>query len=508
MKKSAAPLHGASSPRHSPGGIPPRGLEANIADFAIAGYEYHHPPHEHICPRWDKRTVSYPSHLPRWVARPASGTPPVVSAAMGTVFCAADTAAQLAPAVQTSVVCPRSCGQGGAANRRRMWRVYFEMAVKQCLDRPRDRLGPRTEVQMRAKMPRTTEVLAQLHTVGPEGKGLACTLSTHRKRRSRRRMRADNFSIRMLQQTAAMAATEPWHAYRLGDMYMRDTPPDLDYHLLRWPTSLAAQYAACRTRNQDAATLDLLLAQTCRPEFTAPETIAVHLRLGDQLCYFLPGGKKQLLHAISQHDASLRRPPTWKAIAAAGQRLRQEWNGSSTLPRARVQILFGDHSGRCGRASRRFADQAAAILHAQVLDLASPDEHLCRMVGAGLFVQGRGGYTAGSPRSSGGGVADLSGLTCAHQRRAELPATPFAATHKIVGSLQFISKSPRGPTLRFYEKRTKGVVAGRRFPSCWFFGAARFPSAFLFFFPRKEFQNKKKSLSARATAVNALDRPP
>jgi len=206
-------------------------------------------------------------------------------------------------------------------------------------------------------------------------------------------MRADNFSIRMLQQTAAMAATEPWHAYRLGDMYMRDTPPDLDYHLLRWPTSLAAQYAACWTRNQDAATLDLLLAQTCRPEFTAPETIAVHLRLGDQLCYFLPGGKKQLLHAISQHDASLRRPPTWKAIAAAGQRLRQEWNGSSTLPRARVQILFGDHSGRCGRASRRFADQAAAILHAQVLDLASPDEHLCRMVGAGLFVQGRGGYS-------------------------------------------------------------------------------------------------------------------
>ena len=263
---------------------------------------------------------------------------------------------------------------------------------------------------MRAKMPRPTEVLAQLHTVGPEGKGLACTLSTHRKRRSRRRMRADNFSIRMLQQTAAMAATEPWH----------DTPPDLDYHLLRWPTSLAAQYAACRTRNQDAATLDLLLAQTCRPEFTAPETIAVHLRLGDQLCYFLPGGKKQLLHAISQHDASLRRPPTWKAIAAAGQRLRQEWNGSSTLPRARVQVLFGDHSGRGGRASRRFADQAAAILHAQVLDLASPDEHLCRMVGAGLFRAE--GATAGSPRSSGGGVADLSGLTCAHQRRAELPA--------------------------------------------------------------------------------------
>ena len=29
--------------------------------------------------------------------------------------------------------------------------------------------------------------------------------------------------------------------------------------------------------------------------------------------------------------------------------------------------------------------------------------------------------------------------------------TPFAATHKIVGSLQF-TKSPRGPTLRFYEK--------------------------------------------------------
>ena len=109
--------------------------------------------------------------------RAASGTPPVVSAAMGTVFCAAGTAAQLAPAVQTSVACPRSCGQGGAANRRRMWRVYFEMAVKQCLDRPRDRLGPRTEVQMRAKMPRTTEVLAQLHTVGPEGKGLACTLN-------------------------------------------------------------------------------------------------------------------------------------------------------------------------------------------------------------------------------------------------------------------------------------------------------------------------------------------
>ena len=140
--------------------------------------------------------MSHPSHLPRWVARPASGTPPVVSAAMGTVFCAAGTAAQLAPAVQTSVACPRSCGQGGAANRRRMWRVYFEMAVKQCLDRPRDRLGrslgPRTEVQMRAKMPRTTEVLAQLHTVGPEGKGLACILSTHRKRRSRRRMRADN----------------------------------------------------------------------------------------------------------------------------------------------------------------------------------------------------------------------------------------------------------------------------------------------------------------------------
>ena len=34
--------------------------------------------------------------------------------------------------------------------------------------------------------------------------------------------------------------------------------------------------------------------------------------------------------------------------------------------------------------------------------------------------------------------------------------TPFAATHKLVGSLQF-TKSPRGPTLRFYEKRTKGV---------------------------------------------------
>ena len=38
--------------------------------------------------------------------------------------------------------------------------------------------------------------------------------------------------------------------------------------------------------------------------------------------------------------------------------------------------------------------------------------------------------------------------------------TPFAATHKIVGSLQF-TKSPRGPTLRFYEKRTKGVRRAR-----------------------------------------------
>ena len=40
-------------------------------------------------------------------------------------------------------------------------------------------------------------------------------------------------------------------------------------------------------------------------------------------------------------------------------------------------------------------------------------------------------------------------------------STPFAATHKIVGSLQF-TKSPRGPTLRFYEKRTKGVGSTTR----------------------------------------------
>ena len=42
----------------------------------------------------------------------------------------------------------------------------------------------------------------------------------------------------------------------------------------------------------------------------------------------------------------------------------------------------------------------------------------------------------------------------ARVRAGALRITPFPATIEIVGSLQF-TKSPRGPTLRFYEKRTK-----------------------------------------------------
>ena len=40
----------------------------------------------------------------------------------------------------------------------------------------------------------------------------------------------------------------------------------------------------------------------------------------------------------------------------------------------------------------------------------------------------------------------------------EFHCTPFAATHKIV--VASVHEVPtRGPTLRFYEKRTKGVVS-------------------------------------------------
>jgi len=257
--------------------------------------------------------------------------------------------------------------------------------------------------------------MALRSAVGPHGHGLGCPLDAAR--RSRARTRADNWSAWSLQQTLNLAAAEPYHSYRLGDVYMRDTPPDLDYHLVRWPSSLASSYVACRTRNQDAATLDALLQRTCTAEHAIGNETVVHLRLGDMLCYDADRPKNGL-HAVSRYDAMRRRPPTIAELVSLGRRLevvvanttavraagrrggRRGRNQTARVleqllpnPRGEVRILYGDHSGKCLRESRRYAALAAAILNATVDTAGSPDDHLCRMVGAGLFVQGTGGFS-------------------------------------------------------------------------------------------------------------------
>ena len=69
---------------------------------------------------------------------------------------------------------------------------------------------------------------------------------------------------------------------------------------------------------------------------------------------------------------------------------------------------------------------------------------------------GTSGYEQKSPEPGGWGRGARSLAIPYSQGGGRIKVTPFAATHKIVGSLQFTK--PRGPT----EKRTKGVYKSKQ----------------------------------------------
>tara|TARA_X000000950_G_scaffold104655_1_gene131929 strand:+ start:957 stop:1622 length:666 start_codon:yes stop_codon:yes gene_type:complete len=173
--------------------------------------------------------------------------------------------------------------------------------------------------------------------------------------------------------------------YRLGDVVWDTTPAGKhlsDYHVRKWPNSIAGRYATSRTRQgfTDWQLLDRITSENCGATNSQGRAVA-HLRLGDVVC-----GNWDNDHRL--------RPPEASVFV--------ETVNANVPPDMPIDIVAATNfsvSKNCSKQSKLYLHEVSKGLknkgrQVNVIDNGNPDEDLCRMINADVFVRGKGGYSA------------------------------------------------------------------------------------------------------------------
>ena len=142
-----------------------------------------------------------------------------------------------------------------------------------------------------------------------------------------------------------------------------------------YPDSIASKYVQRTSRVKDWNTLNAILEETFAPNNDNREKL-MHLRLGDVTCANSEGAKE-------------RRPPLASDIA---EYLKREGAEDAV-------IMSGNHSGTCVRETEEYLAELSALLPGATIlyddtgTSSSADKDLSRMVNAGQFFSGKGGFS-------------------------------------------------------------------------------------------------------------------
>ena len=227
-----------------------------------------------------------------------------------------------------------------------------------------------------------------------------------------------------------------WDCYRLGDMFliqnMRDDDDDegdnycggIHYHCSHFPDSLACQYMRATWRTKDWSTMTRLVRQYDPDVAPPPDTVAVHLRVGDVLDFTpcpIPwgdgdGGKigndwsvQDFLHGRLSNRMQHSIEQYLLPIAMYDQKLKK-------LPRnvTRVALVGASHIDLHGNYARSseyinaLRDFFRSKGFAVTLELGNnPDRDFVYMARSKHFIQGGGGYSflvAGAVHQLGGNI--------------------------------------------------------------------------------------------------------
>jgi len=167
-------------------------------------------------------------------------------------------------------------------------------------------------------------------------------------------------------------------AYRLGDVFYHEWEEvDRSTRNLHKNT-IAERYLKHRSHKADFVALDQVVTETCHD--VPAVDIAMHLRLGDVTC-----------DKIQQ--AKTRFPPEAQQLATLASQLGANRNGGRE-----ITIFHGEHTPNCKKTTDAYIENLAQTMHKNEVKFtwaepAHADAHLCQMIGANTFVQGKGGYS-------------------------------------------------------------------------------------------------------------------
>lgn len=169
------------------------------------------------------------------------------------------------------------------------------------------------------------------------------------------------------------------NAYRLGDVFYHEWKEVNRSTINLHKNTIAERYLKNRSHKADLVALDQVVTETCRD--VPAVDIAMHVRLGDVTC-----------DKIQQ--AATRSPPEPQQLATMANDLGANSNGGRE-----ITIFHGEHTPDCKKTTDAYIENLAQTMDKNGVvftwaDPAHADAHLCQMIGAKTFVQGKGGYSA------------------------------------------------------------------------------------------------------------------
>ena len=154
--------------------------------------------------------------------------------------------------------------------------------------------------------------------------------------------------------------------YRLGDVLKYRTTEQWGIDIKKidncFPDSLAQKYIRATNINNDYETLKNLVLNM---DIKTSPSIAIHLRLGDMLDDFSIGPREiaELINKLL--DGTDERPI----------------------------VYYGSHNGWLISESNEFLNEFLTYFDADIAEENHPDIHFAEMVGADIFIQGKGGFS-------------------------------------------------------------------------------------------------------------------